>query len=123
MFTKVLNVELTLVSFKPADNSDDSGAPAPVRPGYVGDLSRVLRAVRDSGYKRYNGVPRNRLLHGAKEGRGRTLDDSDKGQDRGRSSRQGGEWKDPLTDGKFVSTTGVLMVGRLRSGVGEMKRD
>ena len=95
-------MELTLVSFspfKPTDNSNEPGAPAPVHSGHVGHFFRVLRAVRDSGDKRYNGVPRNRVLHGTKEGRNWTLGYSDKGQERGRSGRQGGEWKDPLTDG------------------------
>ena len=59
------------------------------------------------------------MLHGAKERRRGTLDHAGESEERGRSCRQGGEWKDPLTDGGLFATTGVLIVDRrLRGGVG-----
>lgn len=81
LHTKDLNVELTLVSFsffipppsspflQPGNNSNEPGAPAPIRFGHVGYFVGILCAIRDTRDKRYHGIPWNRVLHGTKEGR------------------------------------------------------
>ena len=108
--------------FQPADNSNVPGAPAPIRSGYAGYFVRVLRAVRHSCDTGYHGVSRDRVFHGTKEGRRRALGISVKGQKRGRSDREGGEWKDQLRTGHLCSTAGVPMGSRFRSGNWEIGR-